>query len=68
MKDTLDLGLKTMLSGVGVYFGPSSRDHALNCYFDYLVLPVTRPLSMRKQNLFVLCICKRKNSNSHLFK
>ena len=54
MKDTLGLGLKPMLSGVGVYFGPSCYDHALNCYFDYLVVPVTRPLSMRKQNVLVL--------------
>ena len=30
-----------------MYFGPPCSGDALNCYFEYLVVPVTRPLFMR---------------------
>ena len=42
--------------------------YALHCYFVYLDIPVTRPLLMRKQNVFVLLICNCKKQNLHLFK
>ena len=30
-----------------MYFGPPCSGDAFNCYFEYLVVPVTRPLFMR---------------------
>ena len=51
-------------------FGPPCYGYALNCQFVYLAIPGTRPLFMRKQNVFVLFICNRKSeirvcSNKH---
>ena len=33
---------------------PPCYDYALNCHLVYLAIPGTRPLCMKKQNLFVL--------------
>ena len=35
-----------------MYLGPSCYDDALNCHLVYLAIPETRPLCMKKQNLF----------------
>ena len=60
MKDTLGLALKIILGWVGVYFGLSCWGYALNCYFDYLIVPVTRPLFTRKHNLFVFIYMQKQ--------
>ena len=45
-----------------MYLGPPSYDYALNCHLADLAIPGTRPLCMKKQNLFVFIICNRKKS------
>ena len=37
-----------------MYFGPPCYCYALNYHFVYLAIPGTRPLFMRKQDVFVL--------------
>ena len=39
---------------------------ALNFHFDCLVIPVTRPLFMRKQNVFVLYIYATEKGGNHI--
>ena len=36
-----------------MYFGSQCYGNALNCPFVYLIIPGTRPLFKRKQNLFI---------------
>ena len=53
-----------------MYLGPMCYGYALNCLPVYYEIPGTRPLCMKKQILFVLFICNRKNeiqicSNKH---
>ena len=64
MKDTPVLALKIIKrgggGGGGVHFGPMSYGYALNFNFVYLTIPGTCPLSMIKQNEFVLFICNCK--------
>ena len=40
--------------------GPPCNGYVLNSNLVYLAIPGTRPLYMKKQNLFVLFICNRK--------
>ena len=65
MKDTPVQLLKSLIGG---YFRQPFYGYGLNCHFVYLTIPGTRPLSMIKQNLFVLFIHNHKRSNSYLFK
>ena len=54
-----------------VYYGPLcfGYNYVLNCHFVYAVdIPGTRPLFVRKQNLFILFICNHKSETSYLFK
>ena len=43
-----------------MYLGPPCYGYAFNCHLVYLEIPGTRPLCIKKQNLFVLFICNRK--------
>ena len=43
-----------------MYLGPLCYGYASNCHLVYLAIPETRPLCIKKQNLFVLFICNRK--------
>ena len=45
-----------------MYLGPPCNGYALNYHLVYLAILETRPLCMKKQNLFVLFICNRKKS------
>ena len=57
MKGTPVLALKMILrGGGGIYFGALCHGYALNCHFDYLGIPGTRPLLIQNHNLFVLFI------------
>ena len=52
-----------------MYLGSPFYGYALNGHFVYLTTPGTGMSVMyEKENLFVLFICKRKKSISHLFK
>ena len=53
-----------------MYLGTLCCGYALNCLFVYLVIQGTRPLSKRKQKLFILFTCNLENeilicSNKH---
>ena len=43
-----------------MYLGPPCYGYTSNCHLVYLAIPGTRPLCMKKQNLFVLIICNCK--------
>ena len=60
MKNTTGMALKIIQRGVRMYFWLLCYGYALNCYFVYLALPGTRPLSMGKRKHFVLLICNWK--------
>ena len=60
LEDTPVLALKIIYKGVGMYLGPPCYDYDLNCHLVNLVIPGTRPLCMKKQNVFVLFLCNRK--------
>ena len=49
-----------------MYFRPPCQCYALNCHFVYLTIPGTRPLLMRKLNLFVLYIYPSAQSEIHI--
>ena len=53
-----------------MYLGPPCYGYALNCHLVYLAIPGTRPLCMKKQNMFVLSNASAKSeiqicSNEH---
>ena len=66
MKDTSVLALTFIKRRVDLHFGPHFYGYALNCNFVYLTIPRTRPLSMMKQNKFVLFIYATAKSEIHI--
>ena len=58
-----------------MYLGPPCYGYVLNCHLVYLAIPGTRPLSMKKQNLFYLYanakseiqICSNKHETGLIF-
>ena len=61
LEDTPVLALKISKRGDGMYLGRPCYGYALDFYLVYLAIPGTCPLCMKKQNVFVLFICNRKN-------